>query len=30
VSRPQPTLVPISTAAVQAERAFLEQSPRRP
>jgi iron complex transport system ATP-binding protein len=30
VSRPQPKLVPISAEAVQAERAFLEQSPRRP
>jgi len=30
LSRPQPQLVPISAAAVRAERDFLEQSPSRP
>jgi iron complex transport system ATP-binding protein len=30
MSRPQPVLVPITAAAVQAERVFLEQSPHRP
>lgn len=30
MSRPQPALVPITAAAVQAERTFLEQSPHRP
>jgi iron complex transport system ATP-binding protein len=29
VSRPQPSLVPLSAAAVRAEREFLERSPRR-